>query len=234
MKQAIYFLTLLLGLTAPTTLIVAQTDLDSALVVTTIEGEEEDTTSSSTWTFNNGSSSNAQVRGYVSVNDSTVTEYEYDDLDDFLNDLTDGHAKGLRRLFRNFEKFGWVFVALPILFFFVFPLLILFLILFFVYKGNKSKQKTYQKLIDSGQPIPQETINRMTQESQRLRNEGLRDICVGIGLAIFLGIIIDEVGIGIGALVAFIGLGKLMAWYANNKDKSREKSEGNYDKDKKQ
>ncbi len=229
MKQTIYFLALLLGLTAPTSIIVAQTDLDSALVVTTIEGEEEDTTSSNTWTFNNGSS--AQVKGYVSVNDSTVTEYEYDDLDDFLNDLTDGHAKGIRRMFRSLEKFGWVFVLLPILFFFVFPLLILFLILFFVYKGNKSKQKTYQKLIDSGQPIPQETVNRMTQESQRLRNEGLRDICVGIGLAIFLGIIIDEVGIGIGALVAFIGLGKLMAWYANNKDKQKAKSEGSYDKD---
>ena len=71
----------------------------------------------------------------------------------------------------------------------------------------------------------------MTQESQRLRNEGLRDICVGIGLAIFLGIIIDELGIGIGALVAFIGLGKLMAWYANNKDKQKAKSEGSYDKD---
>ena len=225
MKQTIYFLALLLGLTAPTSIIVAQTDLDSALVVTTIEGEEEDTTSSNTWTFNNGSS--AQVKGYVSVNDSTVTEY---DLDDFLNDLTDGHAKGIRRMFRSLEKFGWVFVLLPILFFFVFPLLILFLILFFVYKGNKSKQKTYQKLIDSGQPIPQETVNRMTQESQRLRNEGLRDICVGIGLAIFLGIIIDEVGIGIGALVAFIGLGKLMAWYANNKDKQKAKSEGSYDK----
>lgn len=228
MKQAIYFLVLMLGLAAPASVVVAQTDLDSALVVTTIEGEEEDTTSSNTWTFNNGSS--AQVRGYVSLNDSTVTEYEYDDLDEFLNDLTDGHAKGLRRIFRNLEKFGWVFVALPILMFFVFPLLILFLILFFVYKGNKSKQKTYQKLIDSGQPIPQETISRMTQESQRLRNEGLRDICVGIGLAIFLGIMLDELGIGIGALVAFIGLGKLMAWYANNKDKQKEKSEGNYDK----
>jgi hypothetical protein len=30
----------------------------------------------------------------------------------------------------------------------------------------------------------------------------------GIGLAIFLGIILDELGIGIGALVFFIGLGK--------------------------
>ena len=32
----------------------------------------------------------------------------------------------------------------------------------------------------------------------------------GVGLAIFLGIIIGNLGIGIGALVFFIGLGK---WY---------------------
>ena len=32
----------------------------------------------------------------------------------------------------------------------------------------------------------------------------------GVGLAIFLGIILDELGLGIGALVFFIGLGK---WY---------------------
>jgi small neutral amino acid transporter SnatA (MarC family) len=32
----------------------------------------------------------------------------------------------------------------------------------------------------------------------------------GIGLAIFLGIILEELGIGIGALVFFIGLGKFM------------------------
>ena len=32
----------------------------------------------------------------------------------------------------------------------------------------------------------------------------------GIGLAIFLGIILEELGLGIGALVFFIGLGKFM------------------------
>ena len=214
MKQAIYYLAFVLGLLAPTTVILAQTDLDSALVVTSIEGEDEDTTGSksNTWTFN-------QSGTVVTVNDSISAEY--DDIDEFLEDIFDGHAKGIRKLFNGFEKYGWLFALIPILLLFVFPLLVLFLILFFVYKGNKAKQKTYQKMIDSGQPIPQETYNRMTEEGYKLRNEGLRDICVGIGLAIFLGIIIDELGIGIGALIAFIGLGKLLAWYSSRNDKKQ-------------
>jgi small neutral amino acid transporter SnatA (MarC family) len=39
---------------------------------------------------------------------------------------------------------------------------------------------------------------------------GLRQMFTGVGLAIFLGIVIGKLGIGIGALVFFIGLGK---WY---------------------
>ena len=38
----------------------------------------------------------------------------------------------------------------------------------------------------------------------------------GVGLAIFLGLIIGKVGIGIGALVFFIGLGKWFIYRQNN------------------
>ena len=210
MKQAIIFLTLLMGLSAPTNLIIAQNNLDSALVVNAIEGEEEDTASSTgTWKFNHGSTT-------ITLNDSVSAEY--DDIEDFLDDVFGGHPKGLRKIFNSFEKFGWLYALIPILLIFVFPLLVLFLIFFFVYKGQKAKYRSYERMAASGQPIPQETLNRMTEDDYKTRNEGIRDICVGAGLAIFLGIIMDELGIGIGALVAFIGLGKLIAWYASHKD----------------
>jgi hypothetical protein len=212
MKQAIYFLTLLLGLTAPTTLILAQNNLDSALVVNAIEGEDEDTATTGTWTFN-------QNGTVVSVSDSLTAEY--DSVEEFLDDVFGGHPKGLSKFFHSFEKFGWLYALIPILLLFVFPLLVLFLIFFFVYKGQKAKYRSYEKMAASGQPIPQETLNRMAEDGYKMRNEGIRDICVGAGLAIFLGIIMDELGIGIGALVAFIGLGKLIAWYASNKDRKQ-------------
>ena len=70
----------------------------------------------------------------------------------------------------------------------------------------------------NGQPIPDQILN----EQQNIVNErsdynaGLRQMFTGIGLAIFLGIILDELGIGIGALVFFIGLGK---WIVARQDK---------------
>ncbi|MBO7498561.1 MAG: hypothetical protein J6T64_05135 [Bacteroidaceae bacterium] len=222
MKHVIYYLTLLVGLTAPTNFILAQNNLDSALVVNTIEGEDEDTASTGTWTFN-------QNGPTMSVNDSITVEY--DNMEEFLDDVFGGHPKGLSKLFNGFAKWGWVYALIPILLLFVFPLLVLFLIFFFVYKGQKAKYRSYEKMAASGRPISQEMLNHITEDEYKMRNEGIRDICVGIGLAIFLGIIIHELGIGIGALVVFIGLGKLMAWYANNKDKRKAKSEGNYDKD---
>ena len=48
-------------------------------------------------------------------------------------------------------------------------------------------------------------------------NTGLRQMFTGIGLAIFLGIIIGKLGIGIGALIFFIGLGK---WFVARQAKN--------------
>ena len=51
----------------------------------------------------------------------------------------------------------------------------------------------------------------------RMMQQGIRQLFLGIGLAIFLGICIGEVGVGIGALIAFIGLGKICIAYLNNR-----------------
>ena len=47
---------------------------------------------------------------------------------------------------------------------------------------------------------------------------------VGVGLAIFLGIIIGKIGIGIGALVFFIGLGK---WYVSRQSRDNQNIRNN-------
>ena len=57
----------------------------------------------------------------------------------------------------------------------------------------------------------------MAEDDRRLRNDGIKNVCVGVGLAILLGIIMKGVGLGIGALVAAIGLGKLIIWYLDKK-----------------
>ena len=69
----------------------------------------------------------------------------------------------------------------------------------------------------NGQPIPTDLL-RSAKNSNANYAPGVRQCCLGIGLAIFLGIIMDELGFGIGALVFFIGLGKIISVYLT-KDK---------------
>ena len=93
--------------------------------------------------------------------------------------------------------------------FFLLPLLIIVTIIYFVNKNRKERYKLAQMAIQNGQPIPDEILK--DNDSNFLTSEyhsGIRQMFVGVGLAIFLGIILGKLGIGIGALVFFIGLGK--------------------------
>lgn len=217
MKKNILLLTLMATLLVilPAT---AQNPVDSALIVTEIATDDDDldndTTQTGTWTFG--------TSGQIDASDDDADMEEMEEWFEKLFDEEDGFFRPFFKIAEKASNHLWVFALIPILIFFVLPLLILFLILYFVYKGRKAKYNTYQKMAASGQPIPEETLKEMSEEDMKMRNEGLRDICLGVGLAIFLGIILDEIGVGIGALIACIGLGKLLSWNATQKDKRRD------------
>ena len=94
--------------------------------------------------------------------------------------------------------------------FFLLPLLIIVTIIYFVNKNRKERYKLAQMAIQNGQPIPDDILkSKLSSSSQGSDYQtGVRQMFTGVGLAIFLGIIIGKIGIGIGALVFFIGLGK--------------------------
>ncbi len=94
--------------------------------------------------------------------------------------------------------------------FFLLPLLIIIAIFYFVNKNRKERYKLAQMAIQNGQPIPDDILKDKTMSGLKGSDyqTGVRQMFTGVGLAIFLGIIIGKVGIGIGALVFFIGLGK--------------------------
>ena len=107
-----------------------------------------------------------------------------------------------------------VFLAI----FFLLPLLIIFVIIYFVNKNRKERYKLAQMAIQNGQPIPDDILKSKVSSSSGDNDyqTGVRQMFTGVGLAIFLGIIIGKVGIGIGALVFFIGLGKWFICRQNN------------------
>jgi hypothetical protein len=89
------------------------------------------------------------------------------------------------------------------------PLIILFTVLYFVNRNRRDKYRLAEMAIKNGQPIPDELLKEVKDDwDSNSYNAGIRQMFTGVGLAIFLGIIVGEMGVGIGALVFFIGLGK--------------------------
>ena len=95
------------------------------------------------------------------------------------------------------------------------PIIIICLVFYFVNRNRKDRIKLAQMAIQNGQPIPDNIMKEKQENWDRSDYQtGIRQIFLGIGLAIFLGIVAGNVGFGIGALVFFIGLGK---WYIARK-----------------
>lgn len=101
---------------------------------------------------------------------------------------------------------GTVFII-----FVIAPVLIIIALFYFINKNRAQRMKLAEMAMQKGQPIPEQLledkVNTVTDEYQK----GLRQCFVGVGLMIFLGLVAEEVGFGVGALVFCIGLGKLVA-----------------------
>lgn len=97
----------------------------------------------------------------------------------------------------------------------IFFIILIIVIFYFIYKGRKAKYDAYKSIAESGQTIPEEELRKMSEPvtDRTTFNKGIKNICLGVGLAIFLGIIMGNFGIGIGALVTCIGIGELLVDY---------------------
>lgn len=132
----------------------------------------------------------------------------------------------LGELFKNLRIDKLVGVVLllgifPLILFVIAPILILFLIFYFINKNRREKMKLAQMAIEHGQPIPDQLLKDDSKAfTDANLQSGIRQLFLGVGLMIFLGMMIGEIGFGIGALVACIGLGKIaIAWL--NRDSKR-------------
>ena len=100
-------------------------------------------------------------------------------------------------------------VAIVIIFL-IAPLLIIATIFYFVNRNRKERYKLAQMAIQNGQQIPEEMLKEKVDDwDKNDYQSGMRQMFLGVGLAIFLSIVAGKIGFGIGALVFFIGLGKV-------------------------
>ena len=109
------------------------------------------------------------------------------------------------------EPWAVISIVTIVVMFLLAPLLIIIAIFYFVNKNRKERYKLAQMAIEKGQPIPDNILKDQVTDNMMTSREyqtGIRQMFTGLGLAIFLGLLIGKIGVGIGALVFFIGLGK--------------------------
>ena len=141
--------------------------------------------------------------------------------------IDDEDMDQLRQVAKAFEDLdttgiaGMLWILLLVFLLFVLsPVLILGLILYFIYKNRKERLRLAEMAMQTGQPIPDGVMNQAppVATDDDMRAKGIRQLALGVGLMIFLGYTAGEVGFGLGALVACIGLGKLVISWNSNKN----------------
>lgn len=170
----------------------------------------------------------------TTVADTTVTTVQRSGT--HVKVYTDEDVKGiLEEAFGSLDgkEFTGIFIVLGTLFilFVLFPIVIIIGVIYFINRNRKDRIKLAQMAMEKGQPIPNELLKEKQADwDQNDYQAGLRQMFTGVGLAIFLGIVIGDVGFGIGALVFCIGLGK---WYIAKKSGNinNHSNSNNYDKE---
>ena len=133
---------------------------------------------------NNDSSDSTFVAEYTDIVDSSTVDTDYQSSSfDFGNEFPFNMGKGAIN--------GGILTGLiVVILIFGFPFFIVFVAFYFRYKNRKAKYK-------------------LMEQPQDYRTKGIKNICTGIGLFIFLWAITDEFSIGcIGLLVLFTGIGQ--------------------------
>lgn len=119
---------------------------------------------------------------------------------------------------------GGMFTVLAILFiiFVLAPVALIGIILYFVYKNRKERMRLMETALKSGKQIPLDVTGTPYMRNDQLWNKGIKQIFLGTGLAILLWVVLGNLGLAIGALIALIGCGNLIIAH-NFKQRQKEK-----------
>lgn len=118
-----------------------------------------------------------------------------------------------------------MFVVLCVLsiLFILLPIVIIGLVLYFVHKNRKDKLRLAEMAMRNGKPIPVDVMGNLTPTADALWNKGIKQMFLGAGVAILLWVILDKLGLAIGALILLLGCGNMViASQERKKQKERD------------
>jgi hypothetical protein len=106
-----------------------------------------------------------------------------------------------------------------VIFTFATPIVLVALILRYRMKRARLLHQTITTMVEKGVPVPAELLNPPRRSKSDLRN-GIVLIAVGVGLAIFFAVTTGDSGAwGIGVIPLLLGIGFIIAWRIERKNK---------------
>lgn len=122
-------------------------------------------------------------------------------------------SKQMDGLMDGFKGFVWISI-ITIISIFALPAIIIFLVLNYRSKKRKERYQVIEKAIESGQPLPEEFVEKTKEEDDAIRVKGIKNIFLGLGLAIFFYAMSGAIFLAsIGLLIMFNGIGQLVIFY---------------------
>ena len=121
-----------------------------------------------------------------------------------------------------------VFIILSISLCVVLPIVFVLAVLLYRYYSRKKKYELAQRILDSGQPLPENFLNELKEEYREdagLFEKGVKNVAIGIALTAFLWLMTGEAFLAcIGLFVVANGASQLISYYHHKgtlfKDKS--------------
>ncbi len=143
----------------------------------------------------------------VTYTNDTISSEDAEELLEELLEEHEGLAKLMGGLAGVGAATGGLLIAALVLFcIFGLPILAIILIIWLIVRASRRSSN------NAGQAVVQNEVDA-TGRDRALFNKGVRNVCLGIGLAVFLGIWMGDFGVGIGVLIVCIGIGELLVDY---------------------
>lgn len=158
------------------------------------------------------STDSASSAGFPIIDEDDWDDWEQTDASSIIDGLDISH---LTNMF-------FVLCVLSILFI-LSPIVIIGLVLYFVHKNRKDKLRLAEMAMRNGKPIPVDVMGNLTPTADALWNKGIKQMFLGAGVAILLWVILDKLGLAIGALILLLGCGNMViASQERKKQKERD------------
>lgn len=109
------------------------------------------------------------------------------------------------------------FIILSISLCVILPIVFVLAVLLYRYYSRKKKYELAQRIVDSGQPLPDNFLNELKEEYREdagLFEKGVKNVAIGIALTVFLWLMTGEAFLAcIGMFVVANGASQLISYY---------------------